>query len=151
MEDLNLGVSLSSILKFATRRGIQTPPVLGLLGKSFANIDGSVRGLAPEVSVIEVFRGELQNLMFDLARDVLSEEQAMMTSLQIVTGALSAPEDARTLMRDAANRELTLNINQSRSRRTEDRSDARIRTLQRAVLTVAVAAWWGERQRRKTV
>jgi ubiquinone biosynthesis protein len=124
MDDLNLGVSLSAILKFATRRGIQTPPVLGLLGKSFANIDGSVRSLTPEVGVIEVFREELQDLLFDLARDVLSEEQAMMASLQIVTGALAAPEDTRTLMRDAANRELTLNINQSRSRRSEERSDA---------------------------
>ena len=149
MEALNFGVQLTTILKFSTKRGIRPRRSVGLLGKSFANVEGSIRALAPEVGVIDVFEEELQDLLFDLVQDVLSEEQAMMIALQVVTGALAAPEELRTLMRDAANREFTLNVNQTRNRRSEDRSDSRTKTIQRALFTVAVAAWWGERQRHK--
>ncbi len=56
LEDMNFGVSLTTVLAKATKRGIGSPPAVSLLGKSFANLDGSVRCLAPEITLPEVFQ-----------------------------------------------------------------------------------------------
>jgi predicted unusual protein kinase regulating ubiquinone biosynthesis (AarF/ABC1/UbiB family) len=55
LEELNFGVTLSTLLLYATRRGIHTSPHLSMLGKSFANVEGSVRELALELSMVDVF------------------------------------------------------------------------------------------------
>ncbi len=65
--------------------------------------------------------------------------------------ALNAlPEQARTVARDLANRELTVQFNevQSRSSRRESRADARARATRRTIAGVAVAALWLEHRRR---
>lgn len=148
LEDLNLGVSLTSILKYSTRRGIQTPTVVALLGKSFANLDGSIRHLAPEVSLLDVFEQEFQNILFDLVKEALSPEQAIKLALQSLVGSLAAPEQARTLARDIASRDFTINVNQTSARRSEDRADARIKLLQRTTVILAAGAVWREHRRR---
>jgi ubiquinone biosynthesis protein len=47
LERFNFGVQLTSILKFSSKRGIATSPMVAILGKSFANLEGSIRYLAP--------------------------------------------------------------------------------------------------------
>jgi ubiquinone biosynthesis protein len=151
MEQLNFGVALISVLRFATRRGIQTPPVVGLLGKSFANLEGSVRYLAPELSLIDAFEDEFQDIMFDLVAEVLSNEQAAKAALEVMIGTLAAPEQLRTLVRDVSNREFTLNVNQAHSRRGEERADARAKSLRRTLGALgAVALWLDHRRRTRT-
>ena len=149
LEDFNLGVSLTSILKYSTRRGIQTPTVVALLGKSFANLDGSIRYLAPELSVLDVFEDEFQNILFEIVQEALSPEQGIKIALQTLVGSLAAPEQARTLVRDLASRDFTINVNQTPGRRSEDRADARTRTLQRTALFLVGAALWRERRRNR--
>lgn len=39
--------------------------MISILGKSFSNIEGSVRYLAPELSMVEVFQSELRGIMFE--------------------------------------------------------------------------------------
>ena len=47
LERFNFGVQLTSILKFSSKRGIATSPMVAILGKAFANAEGSIRYLAP--------------------------------------------------------------------------------------------------------
>ncbi len=149
LEDLNLGVALTSILKFSSRRGIQTSPVVALLGKSFANLEGSVRYLSPELSVTDVFEEEFRDILFDLVRELLSQEQAAQLVLDLMGGSMSIVEQLRTLGRDISNREFTVNVNavQARRSRQEDRADARTRSNRNMLLAVAAAAWLARRRR----
>lgn len=148
LEDLNFGVSLTQILRLASRRGIQTSPTIALLGKSFANIEGSIRHLTPELQLLEVFQAEFQEIVFDLVTEAFSEEQAARITMELLIGTLAAPEQARSITRDLANRELTLNVKQSLGRSVEDRADARWRSLQRSATVVAAIALWLDHRRR---
>jgi ubiquinone biosynthesis protein len=141
MEDLNFGVSLSSIIKYSTRRGIQTSPAIGLLGKAFANIEGSVRYLAPELSIVEVFEAEFQDIIFELAQEFLSEAQAARMAMEAMAGASAAPEQFRSLLRDLSNRELTLQM-------FDPKADSRAKATRHALIGVVLAAMWLDRRRR---
>lgn len=147
LEDFNFGVSLTSILKYSTRRGIQTPTVIAVVGKSVANLEGSVRHIAPELAFLEVFEAEFQDILFDLVKEALSPEQGLKLALQTLIGSLTAPEHATTMARDMASRAFTINVNQTPGRRSEERADARTKTLQRTALALAAAALWRERRR----
>ncbi|MER6229178.1 MULTISPECIES: hypothetical protein [Streptomyces] len=45
LDDLNYGVALMSVLQSSTKRGIQVFPSVSVIGKSLANIEGSLRCL----------------------------------------------------------------------------------------------------------
>lgn len=47
LDNLDFGVALGTILRQSARRGIRSSPMIGLLGKSFANVEGSVRLTLP--------------------------------------------------------------------------------------------------------
>lgn len=149
MEDLNFGVSLTSVLKYSTRRGIQTSPMIALIGKAFANVDGSVRYLAPELSMIEVFEDEMTDIAFELVEEILSPEHALRFTAEAALAALAAPEQARVVLRDLSARDLTFRMTESSDRRSrrEDRADARARALRRTLLALGAGALWVERHR----
>ena len=152
MEDLNFGTAMSQILSYSSRRGIQTSPVIGLLAKSFANIEGSVRYLSPEVSMTDVFKDTFKDIMFDLIRETFSQEQAGKLTLEMLIGLGSATDQVRTLARDLTNRELTVQLNEVQSRRSrrEDRSDARAAALRRTLLGLGGAAIWLDHRRKRS-
>jgi ubiquinone biosynthesis protein len=149
LETLDFGVTLSEILRYSSRRGIQTPPAIGLLGKAFANIEGSVRYLAPELSIVEVFEDELQEIIFAMAQHVLSEGQAAKAALEAITAATTSPEQSRSLLRDLSNRELTVRFAEAipRVSRREDRADRRARDNRRALAGIAFAVLWAHQRR----
>ncbi|MDQ3988125.1 MAG: AarF/UbiB family protein [Actinomycetota bacterium] len=141
LDDLNFGVTLTAVMQHSTKRGIQTSPMVSILGKSFGNIEGSVRYLAPELSLVEVFQSELRDTMFELVAQFLSEQQAARTALELMIGATAATDQLRTVLRDLSNRELTLQLGQGDQRihaRTGDRSKITDRTL----LGMGAAALW---------
>src|SRR5205823_8474412 len=72
LERFNFGVQLTSILKFSSKRGIAAPPAVASLGKSFANMEGSIRYLAPHISITDVFEDELTMISQALARELPS-------------------------------------------------------------------------------
>lgn len=144
MEDLNLGVSLTNVLRFATRRGIQTSPMIALITKSFANIDGCVRYLAPHLSMVEVFEDELNDILFAMTRDFLSQNRAIRTGVEALLAASEAPHAARTLLADVIDKDVTLRIGDAQRLRStrEDRADTRARRRDRALLMAAVGGAW---------
>ncbi|QQC92389.1 ABC1 kinase family protein [Streptomyces alfalfae] len=73
LAELNYGTALTSVLASSTRRGIQTSPMISILGKSFSHAEGSVRYLAPEISVTDVFRREIRKIIGAYLREASSE------------------------------------------------------------------------------
>jgi ubiquinone biosynthesis protein len=119
LEELNFGVTLTAVLQHSTRRGIRTSPMVSILGKSFANIEGSIRHLCPELSLIDVFSEELLGIVTDLVKESLSPQQAVRTALEVITAGAAAPQQLRGITKDLSNRDLTMrmNLNGSRSSR----------------------------------
>ncbi|MEV4255877.1 AarF/UbiB family protein [Spirillospora sp. NPDC049652] len=147
LDDLDFGVTLTSVLKYSTRRGIQTSPVVSLLGKSFSNIEGSVRHLAPELALTEVFEEQLRDILLHLAGESASQIQAARTALDLMIGQTLAPEQLRGLIRDAANRDLTIRVGQLRAAGRGGLAPSRA-TLRTAGITAALMWWFQHRRRR---
>ncbi|MEV6077599.1 hypothetical protein AB0L80_21170 [Streptomyces sp. NPDC052069] len=103
LEELDFGVTLTAVLTHATRRGIQSSPVIALLGKSFANLEGSVRLLCPELSITDVFEENLRTIMFGLAQETLSEQQAARIALELMIAAPGSLQQGREILRNLAN------------------------------------------------
>ncbi|MEV6905917.1 AarF/UbiB family protein [Amycolatopsis sp. NPDC051071] len=112
LEDLNFGVTLTTILASATRNGIYTNPAVATLGKSFANLEGSIRYLAPELSIIDIFHDELSDVMIDLIEDTLSEPQFARTLLELISAINGVPQRLHSILRDLSNGQLKMQVNQ---------------------------------------
>lgn len=110
LEELNFGVTLTAVLQYSTRRGIRTSPMVSILGKSFANIEGSIRHLCPELSLIDVFSEELGGIVVELFGEAFSAEQALRTGLEVLAGGQVASQQFRGLTRDLAHRELAVRV-----------------------------------------
>jgi ubiquinone biosynthesis protein len=110
LEHLDFGAALTTVLGRSARRGIRTTPMIGLLGKSFANIEGSVRLIAPELSITEVFRGALAAVVRELAREAVSPEQGARLAVELLLGATGSLDQARAVLRDVAGHEATVRV-----------------------------------------
>jgi ubiquinone biosynthesis protein len=140
LDELNLGVTLTAILKSATRRGIRTNPAIALLGKSFANLEGSVRYLAPELSVTDTFEDQLRDIMLDLVEDALSEPQLARTTLELLTSGSSAIQQLHTVLQDLAAGQFKVNVVQA------FRLDEKNRGSRRILTTAALLYLWRARK-----
>lgn len=150
LEELNFGAALTSVLASSTRRGIQTSSTISILGKSFANAEGSVRCLAPELSVTDVFRREVRGIVAAYLREASSDQQAARTLMEELISSLSMPGEIRGIIRDLSHQDLTLQVAHAAKQRLsprDDRADARLRrALQAAGLAALV---WRAAQRRR--
>lgn len=117
LEELNFGVTLTALLQHSTRRGIRTSPMVSILGKSFANIEGPIRHLCPELSLIDVFSDELIGIVTDLVKEAFSPEQAVRTALEVISAGAVAPQQLRGVTRDLSNRDLSLRMSVTDSSR----------------------------------
>ncbi|MEU9559083.1 ABC1 kinase family protein [Streptomyces fumanus] len=115
LEELNFGMALTTVLAKATKRGIGSPPAVSLLGKSFANLDGSVRHLAPEITLSEVFEGEVPRILLALGREFLGRNQFARNSMELLLTAVTSPEQARTILGDVSNRQFALHVHEPRT------------------------------------
>jgi ubiquinone biosynthesis protein len=113
LEELDFGVTLSKMLMYSTRRGVHTSPHVSLLAKSFANVEGSVRNLAPELSMVDVFEEAMVEIIGDLVGDFVSKKQAARFVMDLMVGSSVALEHVRTVLRDVTSRDMTLRIDLS--------------------------------------
>ncbi|SES36645.1 ubiquinone biosynthesis protein [Lentzea xinjiangensis] len=105
LDELNFGITFTTLLRYATRRGIRTHPMIPILGKSFANMEGSIRCLAPELSAAQVLRTELTGILMDLTCEMLSENYLARGALELMLASDSSFTQARGVLRDMAKRE----------------------------------------------
>ncbi|MFB8778014.1 ABC1 kinase family protein [Streptomyces broussonetiae] len=109
LDDLNFGTTLTDVLKYSTKRGIQSSPLVSILGKSFANIDGSVRYLAPELSVTDVFVDHLRPILTHFVSEATSQSQLAQSLIEQLLLVSSSPSETRGVLRDMANRDTSIN------------------------------------------
>ncbi|MFB9391619.1 ABC1 kinase family protein [Streptomyces coeruleoprunus] len=141
LEELNFGVTLTAVLQHSTRRGIRTSPMVSILGKSFANIEGSIRHLCPELSLIDVFSEELVSIVTDLVKESLSPHQAVRTALEVITAGAAAPQQLRGVTRDLSNRDLSMRMTLN-GHRSGGRSSALRKGATDVSLALATAMLW---------
>ncbi|MEU4804913.1 AarF/UbiB family protein [Actinosynnema sp. NPDC023587] len=140
LDRLNFGATFSSVLASSTRHGIRTNPAIAVLGKSFANLEGSIRHLAPELSVVDTFRGQIRDIMIDVADESLSETRRAEMALELLTNGTQTLQYVRSALRQVADGELVFGINQA------TRLDRRTRKY-RVVTAVLVGAFLWSRRR----
>jgi ubiquinone biosynthesis protein len=150
LERFNFGVQLTSILKFSSKRGIATSPMVAILGKAFANAEGSIRYLAPGLSITDIFEDEFKLISQELAREMLGRDSMARSAAQAFLMGFNGPGQMRSIMADMANRDTTMRLGEDMSLRSrhEDRADARARQWRRAALGAALAGIWLDRRRR---
>ncbi|MFI8939716.1 ABC1 kinase family protein [Streptomyces syringium] len=82
--ELDFGAKLTRLLAVSTHRGIQTHPMIALLGRSFANLEGSVRHIAPELSLVGTFTTLMPHLVNGFVRETMSPVQRAHTTLDVI-------------------------------------------------------------------
>ncbi|MEU1144502.1 ABC1 kinase family protein [Streptomyces sp. NPDC005863] len=145
LEHLNFGASLGNVLKCSTKRGIQTSPMISILAKSFANIEGSVRYLAPQLSVTDVFVENMREVLFAYARETVSEEQLATHLMQLIASSAALPGELRTITRSLAQGDLTIQaapVQAGKTSLVENRIDHRIQYLGRRLLAAGALGGW---------
>ncbi|MFJ2178982.1 ABC1 kinase family protein [Streptomyces sp. NPDC087851] len=145
LDELDFGVTLTAVLVHSTRRGIRSSPVIALLGKSFANLEGSIRHLCPELSITDVLAENLRTIIFGLAREILSDQQAARTALELMIAAPGTLHQGRDILRNLADNDLTLRV-ATENRPGRDRT-ATSTQYTRAVLILAAAVIWANRRK----
>ncbi|MFE9688009.1 ABC1 kinase family protein [Streptomyces sp. NPDC006285] len=145
LEHLNFGSALGNVLKCSTKRGIQTSPMISILAKSFANIEGSVRYLAPELSVTDVFVENMRDVLFAYACEAVSEEQLATHLMQLIAASASLPSELRSITRALAQGDLTFQaapVQAGKISLVENRMDARTRYVVRRLAAAGALGWW---------
>ncbi|MEU7154486.1 AarF/UbiB family protein [Streptomyces sp. NPDC045456] len=149
LDRLQFGASLATLLRLSSRRGIRINPMIGILGKSFANMEGAVRYLAPHLSVTEVLVRQSRRVLAEYARQTLSEPQLAYTALQLLSGLETMLPQARAVGRGLAGGGLTVQhaaVTRPFSL-TDHRTDARTRRFERHLLGAAALVWLLSRRR----
>lgn len=149
LERFNFGLQLTKVLTYSSKRGIATTPAIALMGKSFANLEGSVRYLAPDLSITDVFEDEFRMILQELARESLGTNAMARSATQAFLLSFNGPGQARTILADMANRDTTLRFGEDMSKRSrhQDRMDARAKGWQRFALAL-LAGYAIDRHRR---
>jgi len=106
----NFGVALLAVLRSAARRGIRSSPMVALLGKSFANAEGSVRCIAPGLVIADVLKDVIVDVLIELARELLSSEQACRFAMDTMLNAMVTGDQGRGMLRDITNREFAIKV-----------------------------------------
>ncbi|MBQ1100630.1 AarF/ABC1/UbiB kinase family protein [Streptomyces sp. b94] len=149
LAELNFGVSLTAVLEHSTKRGIKTNPMVAVLGKSFANLEGSIRSMCPELSLIDVFESELRHITRKLAAESVSPPQVVRAALDLMVTGNSAVQLTRGLLRDLSVGGFTVRIDQPPPNRVvHSRPFAGRRAVPDLLLVLGALAWWKRRNRR---
>ncbi|MFF9301822.1 ABC1 kinase family protein [Streptomyces sp. NPDC014764] len=108
LAELNYGVALMSVLQYSSRRGIQVAPIVSIVGKSLANIEGSVRCLYPRLKLTKSLTSSLNRVLRDLLREETSPEQLAQHFLDLLILTDKSAGHLQALMRDLSSRQFTV-------------------------------------------
>ena len=149
LKDMEFGNNFNQFLIFCTRRGIAVNPGIALFGKATANMEGSLRRLAPELNTWEVFRDVMGNILRDQAGKLTSQDELMRVANEAFQATVSVPEQIRYLAQSVMNGQYVLRTRDDAAIIHEAREDARAKKMRRTLVGVAAAALWLD-HRRKT-
>ncbi|MEU1824072.1 AarF/UbiB family protein [Streptomyces abikoensis] len=153
LDELNFGVSLTAILQFSTKRGIRVNPAIAILGKAFGNVEGAVRCLCPDIVITDVLEDEIQEIIFGLVRDLLSEKQYACNTLEMMHAAPTLMRKTQGLLDSLTNNEFTLRTVERKDPQTvlAEAAAARSRNRRRALLAATAFVLWKLRSNKATL
>jgi ubiquinone biosynthesis protein len=138
LAELNYGVALMTLLRYSTDRGIAVSPVVSVLGKSLANMEGSVRCIYPKLKIRSALRKMLDDILRDVTLDSFAPEQAGQALLELLNTLSNAPAQVQASLGDIADRQFAL---QARTNLGDPiKAGKQQRPIGRDGLVVAVAA-----------
>jgi predicted unusual protein kinase regulating ubiquinone biosynthesis (AarF/ABC1/UbiB family) len=110
LSNLNMGELLGQIMEAARLNNLRLPNNIGLLTKSFANLEGTARSFDPSINLME----EVRPLMTDLFRQQLigndPTRSALQTVLEFKHLSLQSPRQVSFLLNRLASETLKLNL-----------------------------------------
>jgi ubiquinone biosynthesis protein len=142
LEDLDFGLTLTAILERSTKRGIKTSPMIAVLGKSFANIEGSIRCLSPELALLDAFESELLPIVTGHVRKFASGPQAVHALLEGIDAFTRTPQHVRGIIRDLAEHKMTVPVAQPQGPLARAPLAGVSHRLRDAALLTLVLLWW---------
>jgi ubiquinone biosynthesis protein len=149
LQNMEFGSNFNQFLVFCTKRGIAVNPAIALFGKATANLEGSLRRFAPELTPFDVFRDSMGGIIKDQAKQLVAEEELLRIANEAFFASRSIPEQMRYLAQAVTNGQFVLRVRDDAASIHEDRADARARAMRRTILAVAGAAVWLDHRRRR--
>jgi ubiquinone biosynthesis protein len=149
LQTMEFGSNFNQFLVFCTKRGIAVNPAIALFGKATANLEGSLRRFAPELTPFDVFRDSMGDIIKDQAKQLVAEEELLRIANEAFFASRSIPEQMRYLAQAVTNGQFVLRVRDDSAALHEDRADARARAMRRTILAVAGAAVWLDHRRRR--
>jgi ubiquinone biosynthesis protein len=149
LQNMEFGTDFNQFLVVCTKRGIAVNPSIALFGKATANLEGSLRRLAPELTPFDVFRDSMADIIRDQAKQMVAEEELLRVANEAFSASRSLPEQLRYLAQAIVNGQYVLRIRDDAAAIHEDREDARARAMRRTLIGIAGAALWLDHRRRR--
>jgi ubiquinone biosynthesis protein len=147
--NMEFGNDFNQFLVFCTKRGIAVNPSIALFGKATANIEGTLRRFAPELTPFDVFRDTMGDIIKDQATQLVEQEELLRIANEAFFASRSIPEQVRYLAQAVVNGQYVLRIRDDSAVLHEEREDARARALRRTLVGVAAAVLWYDHRRRR--
>lgn len=149
LQNMEFGNNFNQFLVFCTKRGIAVNPAIALFGKAAANLEGSLRRFAPEMTPFDVFRDTMGSIIKDQAKQLVGEEEMLRIANEAFFASRSIPEQMRYLAQAVVNGQYVLRVRDDSAMIHEAREDARARKMRRTVFGVAALGLWLDHVRRR--
>ncbi|MGH9040682.1 MAG: ABC1 kinase family protein [Acidimicrobiia bacterium] len=147
LERMEFGTSFNQVLTYYTKRGIAVNPGIALFGKANANMEGSLRRIAPELTPFDVFRDAMGSILGDQVRKLQSGGEMLRVANETFTAGRSLPEQLRYMASSITNGQYVLRVRDDSHQSHEAREDARARALRRTLWGITALVLWHDRHR----
>jgi ubiquinone biosynthesis protein len=149
LNDMEFGNNFNQFLTFYSKRGIAVNPAVALFGKASANMEGSLRRIAPELAPFDVFRDTMGAILRDQAKQMHSGGELLRIANESLMAGHAIPEQLRYLANSIVNGQYVLRIRDDALIAHEAREDARSRAMRRTLWGIAALALWLDHRRRR--
>lgn len=136
LSDLDVGAFFNSLISMAQKDGIELPSSVTMLARSLVTLEGTVHGLLPDTSIVEIIHAHLKahTHVSELAKH--ESRRLARESVAATHGLLSAASDAGLAMRMLTRGQLRVNLDLAG---TADPLEDLSRIANRLTLSVIVA------------
>ena len=139
LQNMEFGTDFNQFLVFCTKRGIAVNPAIALFGKATANLEGTLRRFAPELTPFDVFRDTMGDIIKDQAKQMVAEEEILRVANEAFSASRSLPEQVRYLAQAVVNGQYVLRTREDSASLREDREDKRAKKMRRTLVGIAAA------------
>jgi ubiquinone biosynthesis protein len=142
LQSAEFGATFNQFLVFCAKRFIAVNPAIALFGKASANMEGTLRVIAPELTPVEVFRDVMGEVLRDQAKQMVAGGELLRLANETFIATHALPEQARYLAQAIFDGQFVVRIRDDALLIAQDREDARAKKMRRVLLALGGAALW---------